>query len=692
MRHYPRSILAAAVVLGAACSGSTTPPSPVSGPTVSTTTTVATVATLPPLSEDPALAAQLGAIDPSGCDPLDERACLLPFPSDLFTTSDAATDTDRRVAFPTPAMPVNAHGISVDPAEWNRNDGFSPNTPILAYVAGLDPAASGLPSWTDPMAGANTASPVVVVDLANGELVPLWAEPDAKATDDADRLLVIHPAVRLTEGHRYAVALRHLVLADGSPAEPSAAFRAYRDRIAGPQWIEARREPMEQMFAVLTAAGIDRDDLFLAWDFTVASTRSIAERMVHIRDDALATISAGPIAFTVDEVVPDPDADGLIARSVIGTFEVPSYLTGDGSPGNGFFYGSDGLSDPDELPTANGTRQASFRCNIPHAALDPAKGKSHLVLYGHGLLGSNKEINAGNVRKMAAEHDVIFCAVKWAGMSDDDIPNAVAALGDVSRFPTVADRLQQGVLDAIVLGRLMTAPDGLSAHLAFAGVNADLDHLDFDGNSQGGIMGLMLAAVSPDIERAVLGVPGMNYSMLLPRSVDFDTYEEVFAPAYPSELDRAILLGLLQMLWDRGEGGGYAAHVTDNPYPRTPAKTVLLDVAYGDHQVSELTALIEARAIGAAYHEPAATPERLPSGVLFGLQPIPGYPYPGSAIIVWDSGSPPIPLAQLPPRDGHDPHEDVRADPEVRRQKAAFLFDDELIDVCDGVCRVQPTD
>ena len=50
----------------------------------------------------------------------------------------------------------------------------------------------------------------------------------------------------------------------------------------------------------------------------------------------------------------------------------------------------------------------------------------------------------------------------------------------------------------------------------------DTAHLDYDGNSQGGIMGLMLAAVSPDIERAVLGVPGMNYSLLLPRSVDFD--------------------------------------------------------------------------------------------------------------------------------------------------------------------------
>ena len=37
-------------------------------------------------------------------------------------------------------------------------------------------------------------------------------------------------------------------------------------------------------------------------------------------------------------------------------------------------------------------------------------------------------------------------------------------------------------------------------------------------------MGGALTAVSPDIHRAVLGVPGMNYSTLLRRSVDFDLY------------------------------------------------------------------------------------------------------------------------------------------------------------------------
>ena len=35
-------------------------------------------------------------------------------------------------------------------------------------------------------------------------------------------------------------------------------------------------------------------------------------------------------------------------------------------------------------------------------------------------------------------------------------------------------------------------------------------------------------------------------------------------------------LGLIQMLWDRGETNGYAAHIASNPLPNTPAKRVLI--------------------------------------------------------------------------------------------------------------------
>ena len=46
-------------------------------------------------------------------------------------------------------------------------------------------------------------------------------------------------------------------------------------------------------------------------------------------------------------------------------------------------------------------------------------------------------------------------------------------------------------------------------------------------------MGGSLTALAPDFDRAVLGVPGMNYSTLLRRSVDFDQYAPAAVPELP---------------------------------------------------------------------------------------------------------------------------------------------------------------
>ena len=187
-------------------------------------------------------------------------------------------------------------------------------------------------------------------------------------------------------------------------------------------------------------------------------------------------------------------------------------------------------------------------------------------------------------------------------MSEIDIGNAAETLTDFSRFPTMADRMQQGIVNFIALGWMMQ--HGLLGDPAFAGVEVAGD-LVYYGNSQGGIMGSALAAVSPDISRSVLGVPGINYGLLLARSVDFDTYEAIMEPSYPSRRERTLILSFVQMLWDRGEGGGYLNHISDDPLPGTrDDKALLFHVALGDWQVTELSAFIAARTVGATIHTP----------------------------------------------------------------------------------------
>ena len=48
-----------------------------------------------------------------------------------------------------------------------------------------------------------------------------------------------------------------------------------------------------------------------------------------------------------------------------------------------------------------------------------------------------------------------LCATDWWGLAEGDVPGDIAALKNLNLFPNVVDRLQQGVLNTLYLGRLM---------------------------------------------------------------------------------------------------------------------------------------------------------------------------------------------------------------------------------------------
>jgi hypothetical protein len=268
-------------------------------------------------------------------------------------------------------------------------------------------------------------------------------------------------------------------------------------------------------------------------------------------------------------------------------------------------------------------------------------------------------VEAGNVEAMATEHNMVFCASDLWGLAQGDVPGDISALENLDRFPAVIDRLQQGVLNMLYQGRAMLHPRGFATNAAFRVAGRpviDTSHLYYDGNSQGGIMGGMITAVAPDFGRAVLGVSGMNYGgVLLERSTDFADYEPLVFTSYADPSLHPVVLDLMQQLWDRGEADGYAPQMTTHPLPDTPSHTVLMQIAYGDHQVSMYAAAIEARTIGAAVHEQAldlSTDRARDRNLFYGVPAITHYPFRGSAIEIWDSGPgrvQPPPLANLAP-------------------------------------------
>lgn len=631
------------------------------------------------------------------CDPVAPAGCLLPFPNNYFTVPDRHSATGLRVHFDAAAMPANVLGRHIDPTEWNRQDGFSPGEPILVQVPGLDVAKSRIAPVTDVGSSLRADAPIVLINARTGRRTPYWAELDAHAATQPDRqLLIVRPAVALEEGATYLVGLRGLREGAGRPIAAPAAFTSAL--AATGRHRTARDSQVQHIAASLAAHGVRTRDLYLAWDFTVASEQNLTGRMLAIRDTAFKALGRSAPKFTVTSVTDYSTAqDARIARQVVGTVTVPSFLTGSGGPGSRLHYGpagGDGLpATPDALPTPSGQDlQADFVCNIPRSA-DPAH-PAHLSLYGHGLLGSPTEINAGNVKDMSNGQDFMFCATSWIGLAAADVNFVAGVWADVSTFAAVPDRLQQGFLNFLFLGRAMDTGSGFAGNPAFQDAHGRplIDvrgGLHYDGNSQGGINGGALTAIAQDFTRAVLGVPGMNYSTLLQRSVDFAPFQQIENGYYPDPEDQQVIFGLLQMLWDRGEADGYAQHLTSHPLPHTPVHTVLMHVAFADHQVSNAAAEVEARTIGARLYQPALAPgwtdEVHP---YWGIPALPNHPYRGSAMVVWNSGAafnpPPTNLAPDGPQYGDDPHEFPRAQPEAQQQKAAFLLTGFVVDVCGG--------
>ncbi len=682
-------------------------------------------AVAPPVtSADPAVDAGAPTL---ACDDLDSANCLLPFPNDVFTAPDASTDTGRRIALAASSTPKSEiTDRQVDPREWNLNDGFSPGTPVLTFVPDIDlhqtwgttdEAHSDVPAnelgyydYRDHIADIERYlapdAPIVILDADTGERHPFWSEMDQHG-DPGDALLILRPARNFEEGHRYIVALRDMRDANGQVIAPSAGFAAYRDGTAD----DVRAPHMESLFTGLSDAGIERDDLYLAWDFTVASQRSLTEQVLGIRDDAFAQLGDTDLAdvriqgrspsFEVTAVETfDEPVEGT-ARRVSGFVTVPNYLsTTSGGAGSVFNdYGEDGV------PDQNGEIEAPFVCNLPEAAVTGG-APARPLLYGHGLLGKHTEVNGASGREMRLR-GFATCATPWIGMAADDqqyVATLMADIGDNPAYPgeagfeAVAERAQQGFLNFMYLGRAMIHPAGFATDEAFRSVNedggsrpairtarpGDDSPLVYDGNSQGGIMGGAYMALAPDSSRGVLGVTGMNYSTLLNRSVDWERNPYLAGTlykAYDDPQEQQVVFVLLQMLWDRAEANGYAHHMTTDPLPNTPAHEVLLHVAFGDHQVANVSAEVEARTVEAPIVLPALSPGKHWEKDPF-FTPTATYPHRGSALVYWDSGNATPPNGNVPATHDGDPHEDPRREPAGAYQKARFLTHGIVVDVC----------
>jgi hypothetical protein len=638
------------------------------------------------------------------CENVGELECLLPWPSSRYLVDDATTLTGRRIQIPVEAMPTTRRGaVPVSPELFERFDGFSPSTSIVtAFPGEID--ASNLPDEVHIDDSLDPTSPTVLIDAETNMRVAHFAELDMWGDIEPERRpFYIRPASRLLEDHRYIVAIRDVRRMDGTDVEPTPYFRALRDDAPLPGTdVEERRADFEDVFMHLEAAGVARDSLIQAWDFETASGEVAWGDVVTMRDEALRRVQADtmpPCTVTDVEDMPDGTTDGLIWRRVHGTVRVPLFLAGV-DPAD--FDAGRIQRAADGTPTVTGFADVPWVVNIPRTVQTSVAGggpAGRLLDYGHGLFGDRFETDSGWFRNTISQLEIVSVAVDWWGMSSDDAERVVRTLQEFSTFATTSERLQQGLVNHVVL------------HRSFMGACADLPELQipvtaggtarsydpsavyYYGNSQGGIMGLALAGIAVDVDRFVLGVGGSTYSVMIPRSVNWQTYGAFMRVGYADPLERAMIMTMGQSQWDLGEPSTFASHVTSDPLPcatdvcpsgSTPLKRVLYQIGRDDAQVPNISSDIAVRQLGIPYLSPSPyVPWQVPM-----VTAATGESAAESAFVIYQiPGVAPLPLGTRDPMMDNDAHEGVRRSPAAIEQIGRFLEPDGTVfQTCDGIC------
>lgn len=615
------------------------------------------------------------------CNNLELSDCFYPFPSAHFVRSG-------QLVLPEAGLPEAGVDGQFTGQAFRRFSAFGAATPVLFQLDGAVLPDSLVPF--DPTDSLSDAPHTVMLDAATGERIPHWVETDYLSPDKNPTVFTLRPSHVLPRGTNIVVGIVGLNDEAGALATTPAPFAALRDETAS-EWRgihEQRGHYEDVVFPALTAAGIARADLQLAWSFPTRTDEDATATMLGVRDAIFEALPASGPEYRIDNLIvcdgtDDPEGCHPSIRVIIeGTSFVPSVV------GEADELGVRHVrTDNADRVTVDGVEEWPFRLQLPHIAFE-GDAPVPVIQYGHGFLGSDREANNTWLRDMAQRKGFAILSTSMQGMSDDITSTWLGVLlSDGGKFPQLQDLALQGVGNQLVHQRLVKttlAQDDSDALYRDDGELAwDPTRVYYTGNSQGGSVGTVVMGTSLDVERGVLGVPGSGYPLLLHRSTVFAPFAGIIGTAYPEDDSVTRFLALLGTGWDDFDPLTFAPHIHGDPLPGTPDHAVILHVAKEDQQVHNEASFILGRSMDASLMVPAVRP-------VFGL---PEATYPstlGTTVVEVDFGIPDDPTPLTPPEiyedmpnDG-DTHGWLRRYIPAQDQMFHFFETGEIIDVCGG--------
>ncbi|WP_440225196.1 alpha/beta hydrolase [Dokdonella sp. MW10] len=339
--------------------------------------------------------------------------------------------------------------------------------------------------------------------------------------------------------------------------------------------LEPLRQLVNSQETAAAAAGIPKNRIVLSW---VATTQSITLVMGAVQartaQTAPAATALAPTGLTLAQVNP---ALPPIADVYIGTIDLPYYLSAPSAaaptaPLNTFWRAAPGAYVPpfnaaglsptstfvtfaNPLPVATSTQKVPVLMTVPNAASGRTKPASGwpVVIYQHGITRDRSDAFA--VAGTLASQGFVVIAIDAplhgitsatnplnianspfaaAGARErtfnvDYVNNTTGAAGpdgvvdssgthfiNLTSLLTSRDNIRQAAADLLVLTRAIP-----TMRITQSGTDFDGSRISFVGQSLGGIIGTVFMGVQPDVQTALLNVPGGGIARLLEASPTF---------------------------------------------------------------------------------------------------------------------------------------------------------------------------
>ena len=602
-----------------------------------------------------------------GCDNINPIHCMLPFPSDAFLVDDETKVTGKRINYLPASLPGSGSKSTIEIPLINQMDGFSTSTQIMTAFSST-PELFNISNQNNILPSINIGHQTLLVNLENGDLVEHWVELDARAEDGEAVILHIRTVKHLNFNTEYGVLVHCLMDISGQLIQPSEALNAIiNEDTTDSIDIENRRNDINNLIDYFVLEkDVIKSEIQAIWSFTTNSADSALGPIIQMRDDALDRIGGG-IGCTIDSVDDNYGEDNMTLRRITGTFTTPQYTLSEYTPT---------LINRDEnrMPVFVENREVPFIMTIPN--IKNETNDMPITILGHGFLG----LADGGPRGWAYTYQTAMLTTDITGFSNVDYDPISFALLDPNYFSHHSASLEQGMINHVVMAR--TFSDACSNLTEFYEDDLKIintDEIHWGGYSLGGIVGIPVMSLSPDINRGALFAGGGPYTLIAERSGAVQGLYYAFSLdiSYENQMDRAVIMSaVIQQLWDVVDPDAYSAYLNGGYSGLYENQYVSLN-SMGDQVVPILSADRMIRSSGAVIME---------SSVYHPLETSIWTEGDNSAsIAVYFDGNFTAPEENIF-GPGNDAHGYLWYPSEPAEIAFRFILDGEIYDACEGDC------